>query len=152
MPTDQSIWVHGNIVEAQTAGPYVNVVPEGFGTCFKTANQSVWFHFPLTIPAIKDGVRPTMQKVFVFYKTAGNATITNVHIFDGNKKVGGFDNLALQGDHSGAADASNTWTVSPPLTIYYGLGISVNVEFGAPAASILPQVVFHAAGADFTTP
>jgi hypothetical protein len=151
MVVKAAMWVHGTIVEVENPGPWLNVNRAGWGTHFKTANSSHWFHIPFTTPVILDDVRPLLGKIFVFYKTLGDAKITNVHMYDGHKKVKSFDNLSLQGDHFANIDASNSWIISPPLTIWYGLGISVGVQFGKTGTAV-PEIVFYTAGADFIKP
>jgi hypothetical protein len=92
-------------------------------------------------------------KVLVFYRTT-NARITNIHIYDGSRRVKVFDGLNLSGDHSGDIDASNSWDITPPLGIAFSLGVSVGVEFlvNDPDTPGPSEVLFTTAGADFQTP
>jgi len=147
MALKAAMWVHGTIVEAENPTSFVSRKGSGaqFGA-FGGAKPN-WFHIPITTPVILDGVRPQLGKVFVFYKTNG-ATITNLHIYDGPRKVKAFDGLKLSGNHSGSIDASNSWVITPSLKILFGLGISVGVQFGIDPGDIL----FTTAGADFVTP
>lgn len=151
MAVKAAMWVHGNAVCAQSPGPHLNTIRSGWGTQFKTGSSDHWFHFPFAAPIISDDIRPVLAKIFVLYSTNGDAKLTAVHVYDGQKKVKAFDNLSLQGNHAGAVDASNSWAVNPPLTIYFGLGISVGVHFGATSVAI-PEIVFYSAGADFLKP
>ncbi len=58
--------------------------------------------------------------------------------------------IGYSGDHSSGIDAFNTWTNTPPLTILFGLGISVGVNFGWNInGSPLSDILFTTAGADF---
>ncbi|MCJ7515532.1 MAG: hypothetical protein MUO89_06150 [Dehalococcoidia bacterium] len=159
MPLKAAMWVHGTIVEVEYPERLAPVsidglVRRGWGTHFwGNENTANWFHIPITTPVILDDIRPPLIKVFVFYKTEGNAKITNIHVYDGRSRVKAFDGLALSGDHSGGGgvDASNSWVVEPPITILYGLGISVGVEFGSQVNIDIPwpEILFTTAGADF---
>jgi hypothetical protein len=148
MSLKAAIWTHGNTVYAQSPGPHLNTIKSGWGTHFKTANSDHWFHFPFAAPIILDDIRPALGKIFVLYATNGDAKLTAVHIYDGQKKIKEFSNLLLQGNHYAGIDSSNTWIITPVTTIYFGLGISVAIHFGA-AAAVIPEIIFYSAGADF---
>ena len=160
MPLKAAMWVHGTIVEVEypeRLAPWSTdgLVRKGWGTHFwGKENTNNWFHIPITTPVILDDIRPPLVKVFVFYKTEGYAKITNVHVWDGPKKVKAFDGLSLSGNHSGGIDANNSWVINPPITIAFGLGISVGVEFGPKDAIDIPwpEILFTTAGADFKKP
>jgi len=151
MAIKAAFWVHGNIVEPQVEGPFLNKVRYGWGTHFKASSQNVWFHIPFTTPVVLDEVRPKISKIFVFYSTKGDAKITGIHIYDGGTAVKKLDGLSLQGTHYKQIDADNSWVINPPFAIKYGLGLSVQVAFGK-FTSVVPEVVFYTAGADFTKP
>lgn len=152
-----AMWVHGTNVEVEypeNLAPVSGdgIIKRGWGTHFwGKENTKNWFHIPFTNPVILNGDRPKLVKVFVFYKTEGWAKITNIHVYDGPRKVKWFDGLNLSGNHMGGIDANNSWAITPPLTIYYGLGISVGVEFGPKDAVDIPwpEILFTTAGADF---
>jgi len=117
--------------------------------------------------------RPKLTRVFVLYRTDG-AFVNALHVYDGPSKVQAFDDIALEGDHTGDSD-SNTWVIDPPLEIHFGLGMSVlitnnaykNIEaqgeedtapdevgFAAKAKVMVrpASVLFTAAGAEFEVP
>jgi|WetSurSiteA1Bulk_404760.scaffolds.fasta_scaffold177303_1 hypothetical protein len=155
-----AMWVHGTNVEVEypellASYSIDGMAKKGWGTHFwGKENTRNWFHIPFTTPVILDDIRPQLVKIFVFYKTNGWAKITNVHVYDGPRKVKWFDNLSLSGDHSGGIDASNSWNITPPLTIAYGMGLSVGVEFGPKDAVDIPwpEILFTTVGADFQKP
>lgn len=113
-----------------------------------------WFHFPIATPVILDDVRPQLLKVFVFYATQ-LSRVSAVHIWDGPRTVSELNNLLLEGDHSVGIDGSNEFVMNPPITIFFGLNISVRVDF-VPEEASQPQIrsiiFFSSAGADFITP
>jgi hypothetical protein len=151
MALKAAMWVHGTIVEAEF--PVLSTVRKGWGTVFTGRGSTKnWFHIPFTTPIILDDVRPPIVKVFVLYN-ATNARIANLHIYDGAKKVRFFDGLNLSGNHSNGLDASNNWAITPPVTISFGLGISVGVDFlEPPSADTSAKILFTSAGADFQRP
>lgn len=159
-----AMWVHGTIVQVEYPKRLVSVDPDteptgfrrGWGTLFRGGDPnpvraSNWFHIPITTPVILDDVRPSLIRVFVFYNATSRARITNLHVYDGPNRKITFDNLVgYSGDHSTGIDAFNTWTITPPLTILFGLGISVGVNFGWNVnGSPLSDILFTTAGADF---
>lgn len=146
-----AFWVHGNSVVPQSDNPSVNKIRYGWGTHFKASNQYVWFHIPFTTPVILEDIRPLLSKIFVFYSTQGDVKITSVHIYDGATAVKKIDGLALQGAHYQQIDSSNSWTINPSIKMLYGLGLTVGVEFGK-FTSVVPEIVFYAAGVDFVKP
>jgi hypothetical protein len=150
MALKAAMWIHGTIVEAENPAD-LTLVRRGWGTHFFGRQfTSNWFHFPIPTPVILDDTRPQLVKVFVFYQT-GAARIINLHVYDGPRRVKAFDNLNLSGDHSGSVDSANSFVIDPPITILFGLGISVAVEFtvGDPDRPALPGILFTTAGADF---
>jgi hypothetical protein len=151
MVLKHAMWVHGNAAKIQDSGPWMNIIPNGWGTHFKMANQFHWIHIPFTLPIIIDGIRPQLSKALILYKTIGDTKITNIHIWDGAKRIWAMDDLSLQGNHSTAIDPSNNWSITP-VTVYYGMGYSLGVQFGATKDNTVPELVIYGAGADLTTP
>jgi hypothetical protein len=145
----QAFWVHGVNVQMEREGYFISKRRYGFGAKFNT-HGGEWFHFAIPTPVILDGQRSSLKKVFVFYKTEGTAKITAIHVYDAGKKIKAFDNLSLSGDHSRKIDQYNSWSFTQ--TIYFGLGISVHVDFGEKRKGSVPGIMFTTAGADFTTP
>jgi hypothetical protein len=144
-----AMWVHGSMVEAEYA--VESVTRKGWGThFFGRPLTNNWFHIPIPTPVIFDEIRPQLVKVFVFYR-ATYTMITDVHIYDGSRQVKVFDGLNVSGDHSVDIDSSNSWDITPPLDITFGLGVSVGVAFllHDPDSSGLPEILFTTAGADF---
>lgn len=156
-PIKAATWVHGTIAEAEFPDRLTEIQRKGGGTTFLAkAGTTNWFHIPITTPVILDGVRPQLTKIFVLYQAGSDSMITkphitSLHIYDGKNKVKSFDGIDLSGDHSGVLDASNTWHISPPLTIYSGLGISVGVAFPS-GPNKTYGISFATIGADFNSP
>jgi hypothetical protein len=131
-------------------GYFISKQIAGYSAIFCTQGKE-WFHFAIPTPVIIGGCNSTLQKVFVLYKTTLGAKITAVHVYDGVTKFQAFDKIELEGDHSKNLDNSNTWPVKP-VHIRFGLGISVNVDFGKATPKGVPEIRFVSAGADFVIP
>ncbi len=167
MPIKAAMWVHGNVVEAQNPEPSLKVSRYDWGTVFKETSEDGldrWFHIPIPTPVILDGVKPTLNKIFIFYKTEGweKVFLTKFNLRDGAFKVGGktfaSDDSSKSGEHYSKIEMGfNSWNIIPPITLSWGLGISVKVHFQKLGASVPDdtnhrRITFYTAGADFITP
>ena len=147
----QASWVHGSSVQMEREGYFISKRRPGYGAHFNT-HGTEWFHFAIPTPVILDGQRASLRKIFVFYKTEGTAKVTRIHVYDAGDKFKKFENLSLSGDHSEKVDQHNSWVITPSRKMKFGLGISVEVDFGAPTTGGVPGIWFRTAGADFETP
>jgi hypothetical protein len=155
MALKAAMWIHGTAAAVEDPNGLIpnGIIREGVGTRFFAHSGSFnWFHMAIPTPVILDGARPKLVKVFVFYRL-GSGRIKNVHIWDGPARVKEFNGLNLWGDHPGSIDASNSWTISPPLTIKFGLGISIGIQFNTnidtPDTVDKLEFLTTTAGADF---
>jgi hypothetical protein len=146
----QALWVHGSSVQIEREGYFISKQRAGFGTILRTHGKE-WFHFAIPTPVYLEGESSELTKVFILFKTEGTAMITAMHVYDGSKKVHGVEPIDFKGDHSTQLDNCNTWAL-PAVHINYGLGISVQVDFGPPSTVGVPSIQFVSAGADFKTP
>lgn len=147
----QASWVHGSSVQMEREGYFISKRRTGYGAHFKTHGKE-WFHFAIPTPVILDGQRAALKKIFVFYKTELTAKITAIHVYDAGSSIKKFDNLSLSGDHSTGVDKDNSWVITPAHSMEFGLGISVEVDFGHSTTGGVPGIRFRTAGADFETP
>jgi hypothetical protein len=151
MPIKAAMWVHGNTAIVESPDKIKDVSRMGWGVrYFSKKDKKNWFHFPFTTPVILDDGRPQLTRVFVFYDTT-EAAVTNIHVWDGGRRVREFNELSLEGEHLSAIDDENRWILDPPVTIRYGLSISVGVQFRGRLIGTFGagQINFSAAGADF---
>jgi hypothetical protein len=119
-----------------------------------------WFHFAIPTPVILEGPRLELTRVYVFYSTvidrvSMGAQIVDVHLYDGPNIIKEFNDLFLAGVHNGAVDSSNEFQIFPPVSIQFGLGVSVRVAVSFDVgfdATGWPDVLFTCAGAEFTEP
>jgi hypothetical protein len=154
----RAVWVHGNAVVAERPGDLAGEVRIGWGATFRLKpGGDNWFHVSIPTPVLIDGVRPKLSKVFVLFKTSKaesggmmqGSVIDALHVYDGAKKVKSFGETRT-GTHNAKIDAANTWAIDAPLTIYYGLGLSIHARAPQVMSDDAPQPVeFATIGADF---
>ena len=121
-----------------------------------TGDNTNWFHFPIPTPVLLNDQRVQLLQVFVFY-LAQRSEIVAVHIWDGPNRVFDQNNLSHEGEHLSAIDNMNTFPLlpafDPPLPVFFGINISVQVEFLSELqAGVRSIVSFSTVGADFITP
>jgi hypothetical protein len=144
--TMQAFWTHGNALTIETLESLASATRFGWGTdIIMRPGAASWFHVPLASPVISDGVRTSLQRAFVLFKSEGGS-ITNVHLYDGASKFKSFDGLSLQGDHRNGLDGSNTLELASPHSVLFGIGISFRFA-AAPRSSA--QLSVATAGGDF---
>jgi hypothetical protein len=161
MALKAAMWVHGTVVEPEYISNLQSWIRRGWGTHFiGNPGTDNWFHIPITTPVILDDSRLQLVKIFVFFDSdlgtsAGDRpAIMDIHIYDGGNKIKEFNNLpALAGKHNAAIDSSNSFDVTPPIPILFGLSFSVHVRFPPSYPSgvlVNHEIVFTTAGADLT--
>ena len=159
-------WVHGTAFQpAEYPGSGLSNVNnvdwtdklgfrQGWGTTWKgQAGHGNFFHVSIPTPVIVNGTRARLTKVYVMFMcgdlTVNNAlhagaNVTAYHIWDGPNRIHLESGMLLFGEHRNFLDTSNTIVLSAPIEIYWGLGISVQVQFTNDQF-----VSFASAGADF---
>lgn len=169
-----SIWVHGNAFVAQdpdeleairsrlsnpAAPPAIQHV--GWGTYFRGGEGLfTWFHAPIPVP-ILGGIldQGLLEKVYFLYDIV-NATIKNVDVYDGKKKIASFSGLYLAGNPdpinpghaSGTINGYNSIAITPHVSVHSGLGLSIGVQFNKSLDAQTPsEILFTAAGASFAS-
>ena len=157
-----AMWIHGNAVVPEISpydigGTYYQD-RKGWGATYTVHEPPSaiwpwhnWYHFQIPTPVILDDARPVLVKVFVLYQTS-YVSVTDLHVYDGATKIRAFGGFKFSGNHIGGIDASNSWIIGPPVTILYGLGISVGVLFNDPPVTPDAWILFASAGADFAQP
>jgi hypothetical protein len=152
-----TVWVHGNVVQAETPEMLQTTSRAGWGTTFRgKSGKFVWFHLPLPTPTMLDNRHIEVEKIYLLFKVNG-ASIRNIHLYDGPRQVKAFDNLIANAnvDLTGSIVPGNTWAFAPAIPVNFGLGISVGVQFSVlfdgGSSSVPFDVLFTAAGADYRT-
>lgn len=152
--TLHATWVHGNAVAIENPENLASIGHFGWGTQVGVKpGKGCWFHVPLPTPVIVLEGRTKVQKLFVLFKSEpGQGLVRNVHIWDGAVRVQAFDNLAFSGEHWNGLDGQNTFNLTSPHTVAFGMGISVFYQAAIGIDSPVPPATFiiSTAGADFT--
>ena len=148
-----AMWTHGNALTVENPGSLDRVGHFGWGADMAVKpGQSSWFHIPLATPVIVGDVRTQVQILFLMFD-AESGSIRNVHIYDGSGKVQEFNDLLISGEHRTALDGLNTFKLSEPHTVVWGMGISfffvadIGFDTRIPAA----RLIVSSAGGDFGT-
>lgn len=144
-------WVHGNALTVENPERLTSIGHFGWGTDLAFApGQSGFLHVPLPTPVIVGDSRTSIQRLFLLFKSE-NCEIRAVHVYDGSGKVQELNDLHLSGEHRTALDGQNTFDLSAPHTVAWGMGITFLVQasigFDTP---ITTRFILAAAGGDFT--
>ncbi len=142
MALAHAMWTHGTTIQVEY--PQKGTVErKGFSAKYKSpgAARPNWLHFAIPTPVIVNDKRLRVGSVLVRFRCGGGAVVKAIHIYDGEKKIVGNDNLNLR---------PRQWhveRVDVPLDpeILWGLGISILVDFGPDDR----WIEFSAAGCDF---
>lgn len=147
MPDNKFItWVHGSSMQVEylnrvTAvrhcGPFVRI--EG------AEEQNTWLHFPVPTPAVMNGHRTQVGAALVSFRTRSHATVHEVIVYDGEKRIAEHLNLNLQGNHLDAR-----FEVPGNPEVNQGINITVGVLFGNKAPDVRAmQVEIVGVGVEF---
>jgi len=147
MPDKQfTSWVHGSAMQVEylsriTAvrhtGPFVRI--EGSG------GQNIWVHFPIPTPTVSNGTRTKAEAALVSFRTRSHATVNEVIVYDGEKRIAEHMDINLKGDHlDGRFEIPNTPEVDKGLNITVGMTFDQN----APNMQAM-QVEIVGAGVEF---
>ncbi|KAH0565731.1 hypothetical protein GP486_000873 [Trichoglossum hirsutum] len=139
----QAAWTHGLGVELET--PSWSALRQGFYTTVRPSSGSTfgWVHFVIPTPVIVDGNRLRAVTAWIRYAAGSSAKITNFHVYDGEKKIAGFDGLALNAN----AISNDTRSVPGGPAVLWGTAISLGVQFSGNGPN--DYVQFVSAGIDF---
>ena len=139
-------WVHGStmqveylsrITSVRHTGPFVRI--EGAG------GQNTWVHFPIPTLAVSNG-NATRAGCPVSFRTRSHATVNEVIVYDGEKRIAEHMAVDLQGDN---LDARFEIPGSPE--VQKGLNVTVGVTFaeGAPDTRSM-QIEIVGVGIEFS--
>lgn len=140
-------WVHGStmqveylsrITSVRHTGPFVRI--EGAG------GQNTWVHFPIPTLAVSNGKATRAQAALVSFRTRSHATVHEVIVYDGEKRIAEHMAVDMQGDN---LDARFEIPDSPE--VQKGLNITVGVTFaeGAPDTRAM-QIEIVGVGVEFS--
>ena len=139
-----AMWIHGTSIAVEYPDRIESMQRAGFYTrLIGKANTTNWFHFAIPTPVIIDLDRKTIGNVMLRFRTSKTAVVREVHIYDGEKKIGSHLGLNLTGNH-----LFERFGVAHKPQVQYGIGISIGVSFGS-GLSASRSMDFVAAGCDF---
>jgi hypothetical protein len=144
----QASWTHGNSVVVEQPENLSSIQRSGWGTdlLFIPGGAS-WCHIPIPTPVIMNDQRANVQNLFLLFECSTEGSIRQVHIWDGSILVQQFNDINLEGDHTGV-DASSTFTLGSPHQVSFGMSISF--RFQASPDNTAPTLLkITSAGADF---
>ena len=151
MPLHAS-WVHGNALTVESPENLARVGHFGWGADMAIIpGKASWFHIPLPTPVIVADSRAKLLRVFLMFK-AVSGSIRNVHVYDGSSKPQEFNNIQMSGEHRSALDASNTFNLSAPHSVAWGIGVTFFfvADIGFDTQIPPAQLIVASAGADYT--
>lgn len=137
-------WIHGVNIQVEYPNRLEWIWRGGNGTHLKGKRGTTnWFHLAIPTPVIVDGSRYKLDAVMLRFTTGSVASIVrHITIRDGETGIAGHKNVNLTGSHG-----FERFTVPNRPKIYWGVGISIGVEFlDVPQSR---EMWFISAGADF---
>ena len=139
-------WIHGTDINIEYPERLDGIRRAGFYTyLYGKANTSNWFHFAIPSPVIVDGKRLRIVRAMIRCRThSTKAIIKHVHIYDGYSRIAAHNDVNLTGDQWFAK-----YGVAHKPYVYWGLGISVGVEFRTGSTNER-RMDFVSAGIDLT--
>lgn len=148
-----AMWTAGHAVTVETPKNLASITPRGGGIDLSIQpGRSSWFHIAIPTPVISNDVRAKLFRCFLLFESpVGRGLLNNVHIFDGPTRIQEFRDLRLSGAHGVALDEGNTFTLSTPHIVLFGISISFFFQAATGIDSAVPPILLRVttAGADF---
>jgi len=122
----QASWVHGTDINIEYPERLEAIRRAGFYThLYGKPNTRNWFHFAIPTPVIVNKKRLKIVCAILRFRTfSSNAIVKHIHIYDGYSKIASHNDINLTGNNWFAK-----YGVAHKPRIYWGLGISIGVEF-----------------------
>ena len=122
----QASWIHGTSMQVEYPDRLSAIRRFGFFTYLTGKPNSInWFHFAIPSPVIVNNKRLKIAAAILRFRTfSDKAIVKHVHIYDGYSKIAAHNNVNLHGNQ-----LFRKFGVAHKPSIYWGLGISIGVEF-----------------------
>ncbi|MFE1744055.1 DUF6623 family protein [Coleofasciculus sp. H7-2] len=146
-------WVHGNALTVENPENLNRVGHFGWGADMQVKpGKASWFHIALPTPVILNDARSNLIRVFLMFESE-QGSIRNVHVYDGSSKVQEFNDLLITGEHRIALDGVNTFNLTNPHTVIFGIGVSFLfiADIGFDSAIPPSRLILASSGGDYTT-
>ena len=129
---DRTLWVHGSIMQVEYPNRLTSVRHTGpFVRIEGTAGQNTWVHFPLPTPTVVDGARMRVRAARVSFRTRPNASVHEVIVYDGDRRIAAYTGLDLKGDN---LDARFEVPGNPEINM--GINVTLGIMFSETAPDV----------------
>ena len=139
-------WVHGASMQVEYLARITSVRHTGpFGRIEGNGGQNTWGHFPVPTPPVNNGTRTKAEAALLSFRTRSHATVNEVIVYDGEKRIAEHMDINLKGDH-----LDGRFEIPGTPEVNLGLNITVGVTFdeGAPDTRAM-QIEIVGAGIEF---
>lgn len=146
MSITQAMWVHGTSMRVEFPARISSIWKAGFFTrVIGRAGTTNWFHFNIPTPVIVRDKRQMVDSVMLRFRAGStHARVTNVHVYDGERRIATHDGLSL----SPSGFSFSRFNVSGKPDVLWGVGISIGVAFSG-STDAQNTLEFASAGCDF---
>lgn len=143
----QALWTHGHTMKIERPDDLRSVWRAGFFIrVVGKPGSTNWFHFAVPTAVIVKNKRQMLDSVMLRFRAASSsAVVTNVHVFDGERRIVAHDNLSLT--HTGFG--FDRFNVPGKPDVLWGIGITVGVRFSG-TTDAQNTMEFSSVGADLT--
>lgn len=142
MPLAHAMWIHGHSIRVEYPDRMDATMRKGYYIRLDgRANTTNWFHVAIPTPVIVEGNRLQIDSVMLRFRVAG-ATVTAVHVYDGENKIASHDGLSLNPNDW----AFERFDVPDKPEVFWGLGMSFKVNFSSGSSR---RIEVSSAGGDF---
>ncbi|WP_147367958.1 DUF6623 family protein [Fibrisoma montanum] len=127
MALAQAMWAHGHTMQIEVPGNIQTQWRAGFFIrVVGRPNTTNWFHFAIPTPVIVNDNRLAIDSALIrFRSNSPRAKITNVHVFDGERRIAAHDGLNLAPSPWGM----HRFAVPGRPEVLWGLGVTLGVSF-----------------------
>lgn len=151
--SNHASWVHGNALVLENPEYVARVGHYGWGADMQVKpGKGAWFHVALPTPVIVGDVRARLLRVFLLFD-AEVGSIRQVTVWDGSSPIQEFTDLFATGEHRRGPDRANTFNLTNPHSVAFGVGISFYFVASIGFDSLIPpsRLIVGSAGADYST-
>lgn len=143
----QALWTHGHTVKVEYQDRLSSIWRAGFfARLVGRRGTTNWIHFAIPTDLIVRDKRQMLDSAMLRFRSPGSgARVTNVHVYDGERRIAAFDGLNLKHSDFGF----DRFTIPGRPDVFLGLGISVGLAFDG-AGDAENTIEFSSVGCDLT--
>ncbi|MFQ3632048.1 DUF6623 family protein [Roseiflexus sp.] len=126
----QSMWVHGHSMQVEDNEALAAIWRSGFCLYVEGKPDSLnWLHASIPTPACVGDHRTRVAAVVIVCRTMSNdAIVRDIHVYDGDVKIGDINDINLSGDIGMVR-----FTLLDHPEVQTAVGVSLGLSFGATA-------------------